>query len=95
LWGDTRLLVATGHMPNLSSDSAGERLSAAMTYDFDLSEMSFCARPGGLYQSSHIKLLRLIANTPTAKLGLVDGIQPFIEVCQQLAQTMRKQVLHV
>lgn len=95
LWADIRLLDATGHTPNLSSDSAGERLTETMSYDFELGDMSFSAKPNGLYQSSHIKLLRLIASTPTPKLSLVAGMQPYIEACQHLAQTMRRSVLHV
>lgn len=95
LWADMRLLVATGHAPSLTSDSAGERLNIKMTYIFEASEMSFAARPDGLYNSSHIKLLRLVAITPTTKLGLVSGMQPYVDACQHLAQTMRKQVLHV
>lgn len=95
LWADVRLLAATGHTPNLTADIQGNKLEAGKQYEFELSDMGFEARPNGHCQSEHIKLLRLVARIPAAKLGLVEGIEPFVDTCQQLAQTMRKSVLHV
>lgn len=95
LWTDMRVLAATGHTPNLATDNAGNKLDDTKQYDFELSDMGFAIRPDGHFESGHIKLLRLVAGTPAAKLGLVEGIQPFIDACQHLTQTMRKSVLHV
>lgn len=95
LWADMRLLAVTGHIPNLTTDTAGNRLDVSKNYDFEISEMTFSARPDGLFQSGHIKLFRLVGHTSTNKLTLVDGLQPYIAACQHLAQTMRKSVLHV
>ncbi len=95
MWADMRLLAATGHTPNLASDTVGNKLEAGESYDFELADMSFSVRPGGLFQSGHIKLLRLVAGTPANKLNLVAGTEPFIDSCQHLVLTMRKSVLHV
>lgn len=94
LWADMRLLAVTGHAPNLTTDATGSKLEATKNYDFELSDMGFSERPGGVYESGHIKLLRLVSATPAAKLQLVDGIQPFIDACQHLVLTMRRAVLH-
>ncbi len=95
LWADMRLLAVTGHTPNLTTDSSGAKLQESKKYEFEMSEMGFFERPNGLFESGHIKLLRLVTRTSPNKLVTVDGIVPFIDSCQLLAQTIRKNTLHI
>lgn len=95
LWADMRLLVVTGHTPNLATDSIGAKLQESKKYEFEVSEMVFFERTNGLFESGHIKLLRLATRTSPSKLVTVEGISPYIDSCQLLAQTIRKNTLHV
>lgn len=59
IWFNCQLLKLAGHSPNLSTDTAGVKLSPDNTYNFDLEKMAFVASPNGRYTPNHIKLLRL------------------------------------
>lgn len=66
LWFQAQLLAQAGHMPNLLSDSQGQKLTTEAVYEFDLEAVAFEPKPEGHFTSDHIKTLRLLfsGNTP-------------------------------
>lgn len=59
LWFSMQLLNVTGHMPNLQTDTEGQRLQPDQKYLFDFDSMAFRGHAGGSFGANHIKLLRL------------------------------------
>lgn len=95
LWANMRLMNATGHATNLVTDTKGNSLVASKNYEFDMGEMGFLLSQNGAYKSGHIKLLRLVAKADLNKIGLVSGVETYLDDCHHLAQTMLRSVLHV
>lgn len=59
LWCSMQLLNVTGHMPNLRTDTDGQKLQPEDQYLFNFDQMSFQAQKGAPFKANHIKLLRL------------------------------------
>ncbi|MDB5185771.1 MAG: repair protein RecO [Candidatus Saccharibacteria bacterium] len=59
LWFTMQVLYLSGHIPNLRTDTAGNKLAADKSYLFEFDEMAFKEQEGGPYSANHIKLLRL------------------------------------
>jgi DNA repair protein RecO (recombination protein O) len=59
LWFTMQLLNVSGHMPNLQTDTEGEKLRVDEEYLFDQEHMAFRGLKGGPFTANHIKLLRL------------------------------------
>ena len=59
LWFLARLLVVSGHMPDLERGSNAHKLSEQPAYNFDHETMAFFASSRGLYSPNDIKFLRL------------------------------------
>jgi DNA repair protein RecO len=92
LWFFMQLLRLSGHSPNLHTDTAGTRLAADQTYEFDFDAMSFYSREGGTVTADHIKFLRLgfsdIAAALLAKVSQADELaKPLIPLLQTVTQT--------
>lgn len=77
LWFSMQLLHITGHIPNLRTDSAGQKLEATQSYLFDFDEMAFQQQGAGPYTANHIKLLRLAfaTETPTILKKVKDAAE--------------------
>jgi len=60
VWFSAQLLRLGGHMPNLGTDAAGQKLRADMRYDFDFTAILFVSRDEGRFTADHIKFLRLL-----------------------------------
>ncbi len=74
VWFTAQLLKLAGLTPNLVTDTEGQRLDAAQTYNFDYDNVCFTA--GGEFSSSHIKVLRLLfSDTSPGVIGKVQGIE--------------------
>jgi DNA repair protein RecO (recombination protein O) len=75
LWITMQLLKITGHLPNLVTDTEGDKLAEDTTYVFSFDDMTFAPAPVGQTSSRLIKLLRLssAAQSP-ALLAKVQGI---------------------
>lgn len=75
LWFQAQMLKLSGHSPNLTSDTSGQKLAAEAKYSFDYDSMAFNFQPQGLLTSEHIKTLRLLFSnhTPTT-LSRVQGL---------------------
>jgi DNA repair protein RecO (recombination protein O) len=59
LWFTTQLLNVTGHLPNLQTDTEGQKLAIDQQYLFEFDAMAFRAQKGAPFTANHIKLLRL------------------------------------
>lgn len=89
LWFESRLLYLAGHSPNLRTDTAGQKLDVANTYNFDFETMAFTPRQGGNFNAAHIKTLRLLFshNQPKA-LNQVEGLNALLTDLTPLVRTM-------
>jgi len=89
LWFYAQLLRLSGHTPNLQTDSSGVKLAADLSYEFDFDSMSFYAREGGGFSSSHIKFLRLAFSVVTAQLlAKVEGANALAEATFPMVHTV-------
>jgi DNA repair protein RecO (recombination protein O) len=93
-WFAAQLLRLSGHMPNLQTDSKGDKLAPGQVYEFSPESMSFVQAPEyGKFTADHIKLLRLAFAGNTARVlsrvqgsdRLVAEIQPLSHHLTQLA----------
>ena len=67
-WFVAQLLRLSGSMPNLQTDTFGEKLDPQASYEFDFDSMAFVQHDQGQFRADHIKFLRLI----------FSGNQPFV-----------------
>lgn len=96
LWFEAQLLRQAGHSPNLHTDTAGQKLSAEVTYNFDFEAMTFAPHPSGHFSAAHIKTLRLLFShhAPDA-LAQVQGLASALDDIAPLVRTMRTAFLKV
>lgn len=95
LWFAMQLLNVTGHLPNLQTDTEGQKLDADQHYVFDFDHMSFRSQKGAPFGASHIKLLRLAYATEDPKaLGKVQGAASYAaENLKYIAPILKHQSL--
>jgi len=98
LWFTMQLLNVTGHMPNLQTDTEGQKLHSDEQYLFDFEHMSFRANPpaggGAPFLANHIKLLRLAYATdqPLVLKKVTDADKCAPEVLKLAVNLLRQQV---
>lgn len=97
-WFCMRLLKLSGHAPNLQKDIDGKKLESKNSYNFNIDRMCFMpAQEGqGMFNSSHIKLLRLGFNVQ--KPGVLQRIQcpdSILSAIQPLVQAMLKTFVRI
>jgi DNA repair protein RecO (recombination protein O) len=89
LWFEARLLRLAGHTPNLQTDTAGQKLEADRTYDFDFDSVAFAAHPDAQFTADHVKLLRLTFKGHSPKtLSQIRGVESLTPICVPLIRTM-------
>jgi DNA repair protein RecO (recombination protein O) len=89
LWFQSQLLRLSGHSPNLTTDTNGQKLDSKLKYNFDLDAMSFTPLTSGQFTADHIKLLRLLfsQNTPQT-IQQVQGIGKILPKLQPIVLSM-------
>lgn len=97
-WFSMRLLKLSGHAPNLHEDIDGKKLESKNSYNFNIDRMRFApAQEGqGMFNASHIKLLRLGFNVQ--KPGALQRIQcpdSILSAIQPLVQAMLKTFVRI
>lgn len=95
LWFDMQLLKITGHSPSLRNDAEHKPLVDTQQYNFDLEAIGFRSHPEGMYQTPHLKLLRLCQSQPASNLDKVTGTEAYVQSCLLLSGTIRKHILHI
>jgi DNA repair protein RecO len=89
LWFEACLLRLAGHTPNLQTDTAGQKLAADQTYNFDFDAVAFAPHTEAKFTAAHIKLLRLTFKGHSPKtLNQIEGIESLVPVCLPLIRTM-------
>jgi DNA repair protein RecO len=89
LWLQAQLLRQAGHSPNLKTDTSDKKLQADEMYNFDIDAMAFTPHAEGSFDSSHIKILRLLfSNHRPRSLQQVQGIETPLPDITQLVYTM-------
>ena len=89
-WFYLKLTKLLGNELNTATDNNGMKLLEGMQYNFDISDQAFVFSEKGQYSTSHIKLLRVIANNPPSVITKVAGIDEIIDDCLRLAQIVAK-----
>lgn len=94
LWFSMQLLNVTGHMPNLQTDTEGQRLQADQHYLFDFDHMAFRSQKGAPFVANHIKLLRLAyaVDEPLALKKVTDAGKSAPEVLKLATNLLRQQI---
>ncbi len=95
-WFNMRLLVTTGHAPNLRTDSTGAKLEPGTSYIFDFDEMTFAPGPPSESTTDIIKLLRVaqVCESP-AVLAQVQATEALRATALQMTKSMLKYTLRV
>ena len=90
-WFAAQLLRLGGHMPNLQTDTNGDKLAVTQQYSFDFDHMAFRPEPEhGQFSADHIKLLRLAYGDYRPQvLAHVHGGTALLAQCAPLAQALR------
>lgn len=95
-WFTAQLLKLAGHAPNLQTDSTGNKLRTADSYDFTFEHMAFSPASHGRFRADHIKFLRLCFAVDDPKvLAQVQGSDALIVALTPLMRTMRTTYLRV
>lgn len=76
----------TGYELNLERDVSGQPLSSDKTYMYDTSEKGLRLSEQGDINSSHIKLLRIMASRPIGTVAQVGGISDILPDCWLIAR---------
>lgn len=89
-WFTAQILRLGGHMPNLLTDTNGDKLSVDAHYSFDFDAVSFTAQPPGNYGVDSIKTVRLLFS-PTNPLTLskISGIDAQIMTVRPIVQMLQ------
>ncbi len=96
LWFQAQLLTQAGHMPNLLSDSSGNKLTEEAEYEFDTEAVAFAPKPDGHFTADHIKTLRLLfgGNNPKT-LSQVAGADDLLPDLSPLISLLTATYLRV
>lgn len=88
-WYQAQLLRLSGHTPNLTTDTARNKLEPDQKYSFDIDDMTFTLNEKGKFASDHIKFLRLVfSGNPPKLLAQVKDFQKLLPQIAPLTQTM-------
>lgn len=89
-WFYLKLAKLLGSELNTATDNSGMKLLEDVQYNFDASDQVFVFSENGQYGTSHIKLLRVLANNPPSIVAKVAGTDEIISACLRLAQIVAK-----
>lgn len=95
-WFSAQLLRLAGHSPNLETDTAGQQLRAANSYNFDPEAMAFAPTARGKFKADHIKAMRLLFSAHTPRdLNKVQQLDEITVVLSPLIRTMLTSYIRV
>lgn len=86
IWFYLHYSAMMGYELSLWHDVDGEKLSADITYRYDVGERGLRAVHGGELASEHIKLLRLISTRPLKVIAQIGGIDEILGDCLSVAR---------
>ncbi len=85
-WFYLRYAVLTGYELGLWTDCEGNKIVEDSNYEYDVNERGLRKANNGTLNSSHIKLLRLLATKPMKVLAQVGGIELILHDCAYIAR---------
>lgn len=88
LWFRLQLNILLGVGLNLTTDVNGMKLVEDSEYEFDENEMTFSYRPGGSFNSDHIKFLRLMSAREPSVARQVNGWRELAPDCLWLSRAV-------
>lgn len=95
-WFSAQLLRLSGHNPNLKTDTDGQKLDPAATYNFDAEAMAFTLHARGAFTAGHIKTLRLLFSIhPPREIHKVTGLDGLVADTAPLIRTMLTSYIRV
>lgn len=86
VWFYVRIADLLGEALNLAIDSDGDRLTEGARYRYDFTEKVLVKDSKGAIASSHIKILRLAANSQLRSLARVTGVDLELGECLYVAR---------
>ncbi|MDR1196843.1 MAG: DNA repair protein RecO [Candidatus Nomurabacteria bacterium] len=89
-WFYLSLAKLLGNELNIATDHNGMKLVEDAQYSFDVGHQVLVFAENGPYNSSHIKLLRVINNNQPEIIARIAGINEIIDDCLRLAQIVAK-----
>ena len=89
-WFYLNLAKLLGNELNTATDNNGMKLVEDIRYNFDTNNQVFVFDEVGIYDSNHIKLLRVINNNKPAIVAKISGSNDLINDCLRLAQIVAK-----
>ncbi len=96
LWFTMQLLYITGHLPNLKTDTEGQKLTSENEYVFEFDAMAFREQMGGPNDANSIKLLRLAyATDAPEKLKQIRDVTRYTSGALQLAKNILGTVVRI
>lgn len=89
MWFRAQLLRLGGLVPNLQTDTAGQRLEVTGSYMFSFDDMAFAPSHRGRFGANHIKVMRLLfGDYVPAVIQKLRVDQGLLDDCLPLVQTM-------
>lgn len=85
-WFWLQLAIVLGIGMNLSTDSNGMKLVEDARYNFSEADHAFVFHDNGTFDSSHVKLLRLLSAQPPKVAAHVRGVDGLISDCLWIAE---------
>ena len=96
LWFNMQLLRLSGHMPDLRTDTEGQKLVPTKHYSFDFEKMHFAQTSKGKFSADHIKFLRLGFSPNTAHvLNRIKGSSKFVSELHPVVQPMLQAYIRI
>lgn len=91
IWFVLRVLDAEGRLPNLMTNSKGEKLEEKESYTFDFDSMSFIEKANGEFIASDIKFLRLVTSQRIPQnLKNIVGLESYLPKVLGLTKNIEK-----
>lgn len=92
IWFYLHALAISGVLPNLRTDIEGNMLDQDQSYDFSVADMQFVKSDNGIFNTPHIKLLRVaLKHGSTKKLSNINVDPAITTTCSNV---LRKMVEH-
>ena len=95
VWFVVQLLGLTGHELELQNDASDSKLDESSAYEFNFESGRFQVAQNGPYNSTLIKLLRLLTTHQPLQLKRLEGLEDTLQTTNQLTQYMAEYFLRI
>ena len=95
LWVLVQILALAGHGINLTVDARGGALLPDTQFAFSIEDVAFTVSEQGMFNESHIKILRLAGRYSPSQLARIANIQDYLPALLQLVRAVTKQTMNI